>query len=140
MTGVQTCALPIYRCLVRVAAAAREQLRRNEDLIGRFGGEEFLAVLVGTDLSGALKVADRVREAIEGLAIPHADSPSDGVVAVSVGCSAGVIGEVWTVEDLLQAADDALYAAKRRGRNRIHPMEEREGRVRGAARPSDAAA
>jgi len=130
------------RCLVRVVSAAREQLRRNEDLFGRFGGEEFLAVLVGTDLAGALKVADRIRAAVEDLAIPHADSPTDGVVAVSIGCAAGVIGEVWSVDDLLQAADEALYAAKRHGRNRIHPMDESDAHdeAGGRARRSGAAA
>lgn len=109
------------RCLARVAQAASEQVRRHDDMVGRFGGEEFLAILPGTDVAGAAKVAERIRSAVEALAIDHAGCVPHGVVAVSIGCAAAAIGDAWGVEDLVQAADDALYAAKRRGRNRVHP-------------------
>lgn len=109
------------RCLARVAQVASEQVRRHDDLVGRFGGEEFLAILPGTDVAGAAKVAERIRSAVEALAIEHAGCVPHGVVAVSIGCAAAAIGDAWGVDELVQAADDALYAAKRRGRNRVHP-------------------
>lgn len=108
-------------CLTRVARVACDQIRRNEGELGRFGGEEFLAILPGTDLHGATKVAERMREAVEALAIIHEDSHPAGVVGISIGCASGVIDADWTLDDLLRRADDALYAAKHRGRNRVYP-------------------
>ena len=108
------------RCLVQVARAACEQVRRKDDLIGRFGGEEFLVLLPGAELAVATRVAERIRRAVEGLEIAHAGSLG-GVVTVSIGCMAGVVDDDWTIEDCLRAADGALYAAKRRGRNRVCP-------------------
>ncbi len=110
------------RCLSAVARVAREQVRRHDDVLGRFGGEEFLAILVGTDIQGASKVAERIRASVEGLAIPHVAGGPAGVVGVSIGCAAAVVGtDGMTLDDLLRSADTALYAAKRRGRNRVQP-------------------
>ena len=108
------------RCLAAVAAAARDQIRRKDDLVGRFGGEEFLAVLPGADLNGATRVAERIRAAVEALGIPHGANRG-GVVTVSLGCTAEILTEGRSIDDLLGAADEQLYAAKRRGRNRVCP-------------------
>lgn len=107
------------RCLTQVARATADQIRRHGDLVGRFGGEEFLAVLPGAGLDATTRVAERIRAAVE-----HRVDPVDaasGPVTVSIGCAAGVIGPDRTIEDLLHAADEALYDAKRSGRNRISP-------------------
>lgn len=107
------------RCLTETARAAAEQIRRKDDLIGRFGGEEFLAVLPGAGLEVTMRVAERIRAAVQERAIP---AGSHGrVVTVSIGCAAGVVTQGWTIEDLLRAADEQLYTAKRTGRNRISP-------------------
>lgn len=108
------------RCLVETARAAAEQIRRKDDLIGRFGGEEFLAVLPGAGLEVTMRVAERIRAAVQQRAIP-AGSGDGRVVTVSIGCAAGVVTQGWTIEDILRAADEQLYAAKRGGRNRISP-------------------
>lgn len=111
------------RCLVAVAQAASDQIRRKDDLIGRFGGEEFLAVLPGAGLETVMRVAERIRVAIERLEIPQAGGRAGRVVTVSIGCSAGVVSAHHTIDDLLRAADAELYAAKRAGRNRVAPLD-----------------
>ena len=106
-------------CLRRVAEAIEASVRYPHDVAARFGGEEFAVLLPGTDEAGAALVAERVREAVARLALPHDASP-DGVVTVSAGIAC-VRGEAVDVgcEDLLRSADRALYAAKGAGRNRI---------------------
>jgi diguanylate cyclase (GGDEF)-like protein len=108
------------RCLKMVAAVARDQVRRKDDLIGRFGGEEFLVILPATDLLDAAKVAERIRQAIGAMRMPHARSGIADIVTVSIGVSAGRISDGISTEELVRAADNALYEAKRMGRNRIH--------------------
>lgn len=112
------------RCLARIAGLAREQIRRQDDMLGRFGGEEFLAILMGTDLGGAEKVAERIRAAIDAEAIPHGGEGAGATVGVSIGVAAGRIDENNLVGDLLRRADDALYEAKGRGRNLVVPLDD----------------
>ncbi len=97
--------------LADAASRIRAQLRAY-DLAYRFGGEEFLIVLPGADLAGALEIAQTLRRAIE-------EAPSDGVkVTMSFGVSS--CGEAeFEFKTLLAAADRALYAAKAAGRNRV---------------------
>lgn len=109
------------RCLAAVARATAAQIRRKDDLIGRFGGEEFLVVLPGAGLEVAMQVAERIRVAIERLAIRQSAGCGSKVVTVSIGCSAGVVTDARAIEDLLRDADVELYAAKRCGRNRVSP-------------------
>jgi diguanylate cyclase (GGDEF)-like protein len=89
----------------------------------RFGGEEFALLLPNTDATGAKIIAERVRGAIIGLAIPHAVNPKQ-VVTISLGIatmrSSGVGKEQPDAAILVTAADGALYEAKRAGRNRVH--------------------
>lgn len=109
------------RCLVAVATTVRAQVRRQDDLVGRFGGEEFLVILPRTDLAGAVGVGERIRAAIEGLAIEHRASEAAAVVTVSIGIAAGRADGAMERDGLLEAADAALYTAKRGGRNRVEP-------------------
>jgi diguanylate cyclase (GGDEF)-like protein len=104
-------------CLRRVAAMLRASLRFTSDRIARIGGEEFAIVLPRTALEDARITAERMRNSVVSLRIPHADSPSDHVVTISVGVSvsAGVVSPVDTIEQ----ADKALYLAKANGRNRV---------------------
>lgn len=94
-----------------VAYAMRKQLRSFE-LIYRLGGEEFLVVLPGIDHSAGLDIAQRLRAAVEDA------SPTGISVTISLGLSEGC-GEQVDYDVLFKAADDALYAAKRAGRNRV---------------------
>ncbi|MCB2187287.1 MAG: sensor domain-containing diguanylate cyclase [Deltaproteobacteria bacterium] len=101
--------------LQRVAGLFGGQLRQN-DLVGRLGGEEFAVLLPETVGSGALDTAERLRRAVAGLRV----TTERGVV----GCTTS-LGVTWlgsldeNLEDLLRRADDALYEAKRQGRDRV---------------------
>jgi diguanylate cyclase (GGDEF)-like protein len=105
------------RCLKRVAAAIRANLRGQQDIAARYGGEEFVLLLPGTDLGTACGIAERVRAAVQELEHPNPGSPHE-VVTVSIGVA------VWQARPLalpalMQAADQALYRAKITGRNRV---------------------
>jgi diguanylate cyclase (GGDEF)-like protein len=106
------------RCLRQVSDAMVRSLRRPSDVLGRYGGEEFIAVLANTDAQGAGIVAERMRAMVEDLGIPHEASECSDVVTMSVGfatCRPTLAGDV---EVLVSAADRALLAAKAAGRNR----------------------
>ena len=102
--------------LAAVAAAMRDLLR-DCDLCGRFGGEEFALLLPRTTATQALEITERIRQGISQLAIPR-----DGTAAIRVTISIGVAVPSQarrTLDDLLAAADHALYQAKRSGRDRV---------------------
>jgi diguanylate cyclase (GGDEF)-like protein len=105
-------------CLRRVAQALQACLQRGTDLLARYGGEEFAAILDGGD-QGALTVAQRMRQAVEALAIPNAGSQTSPHVTVSIGLAASGSVPADSAAALLQAADRALYGAKAGGRNRV---------------------
>jgi len=87
-------------------------------LVARYGGEEFALLLPGLDLERATAIADEARKAIEDLLINHSESPC-GHVTVSIGIESAVPDGFQTSADLVEAADNALYAAKRHGRNNV---------------------
>ena len=102
-----------------VALTIADLLRRPADLLARYGGEEFALVLPGTEQDGAMVLAERIRSAVESLAVPHTGAPG-GVLTVSIGVAGiqppiGLEGPAAFVE----AADAALYLAKRDGRNTV---------------------
>lgn len=111
-------------CLRAVAAVLPLHCRRPHDLAGRFGGEEFLIVLPETQERGILFIAARICLAVRALQIAHGDS-SWGQVTVSVGCAVQVPDTGSNPQTLLAAADAALYAAKRGGRNTLRIAPDR---------------
>ncbi|MGC1547499.1 MAG: sensor domain-containing diguanylate cyclase [Rhodanobacter sp.] len=110
-------------CLCMVASKLKHVLHRHSDFAGRYGGEEFVAIMPGTDAIGASKIAADILHAIRELNLPHAKSDF-GRVTLSVGVATL---EPWSqlpeidanCEALVCAADKALYAAKLAGRNTI---------------------
>ncbi|MCU0236945.1 MAG: diguanylate cyclase [Acidobacteria bacterium] len=106
-------------CLRKVAMAIRSRVKRPADLAARTGGEEFFVLLPGTDKDGALTMAESIRAAIAALAIPHPSSPIAPVVTVSMGVSTVVPPSITEASEFISRADQALYAAKHLGRNRI---------------------
>jgi len=110
------------QCLADVATAAKSALLRPGDYLCRYGGEELVDILDDTGAEGALLAAGRMSEAIVALRIPHARSPF-GIVTVSMGAATtdGRPGKSvqHKRDQLVGAADRALYLAKARGRNRI---------------------
>jgi two-component system chemotaxis family response regulator WspR len=111
--------------LRQVAKSIQATVNRPTDLAARFGGEEFVAVLPSTTRAGAHSIAEKMRAAIEALAVPHQASSCSGHVTVSVGGASMVPrrGEDYSL--LIDAADAALYEAKRAGRNRAVLRDER---------------
>ncbi len=109
--------LPGDELLKRMGAVLRENSREHE-VVGRYGGEEFLVVMPNTPTDVALRVADRIRLLVEGTPFEHADSQPTGRVTISGGVATSPAdGE--DVDTLLRNADAALYKAKRGGRNRV---------------------
>lgn len=104
--------------LKHVARAVESCLNRPADLAARFGGEEFAVVLLSTSAAGLRLLGEKIRAAVETLAVPHA-----GAVAKCVTISVGGVTQVpepgEDVKQLIEAADLALYRAKRDGRNRV---------------------
>ncbi len=104
-------------CLHAIATAIASSVRRPGDLVARYGGEEFAVILPDTDGSGAMEIAARVREGIAALAMPHIGNRS-GHVTVSIGSAEAVPNRSTASSVLVEAADAALYEAKRLGRDR----------------------
>ncbi len=87
-------------------------------LVARYGGEEFALLLPGLDLARAAALAEEARKSIEDLLITHAEAPC-GLVSISIGVESLIPDKSGTASDLVEAADNALYAAKRNGRNTV---------------------
>lgn len=105
-------------CLRRVAHLIQEQVHRGGDLLGRYGGEEFMVLLPQTGTDRARIVAERIRAAVEMAGIMHPASPI-GIVTVSIGVAGGFAQPDQVPIQWLNAADQALYDAKTQGRNRV---------------------
>ncbi len=106
-------------CLKRVARSLAATPQRTCDVVCRYGGEEFCAILPATRLEGALKLAEAMRAAILALAIPHAENANRGCVTISMGVASTIPRKSTTSADLLQMADTLLYHAKNQGRNMV---------------------
>jgi diguanylate cyclase (GGDEF)-like protein len=105
------------KCLRIIAQALYNSVRRGEDFIVRYGGEEFAIVLPNTDEIGARSFAETILEVVRDLNIPHANSCVTDIVTVSIGVSVGIP----SISDnilFVQKADDMLYQSKQNGRNR----------------------
>jgi diguanylate cyclase (GGDEF)-like protein len=105
-------------CLKQVTAALQSAARRPDDFVARYGGEEMVLLLPQTDALSAARVAEVARQAVAALRIPHA-ATALGHVSVSLGVAAWVPGAGSTPDQILKEADNALYRAKRAGRNRV---------------------
>jgi diguanylate cyclase (GGDEF)-like protein len=105
-------------CLTRIATELNKNLNRARDTIARYGGEEFAIVLPQTDVEGATRVAEKLRSAVLELFIPN-ETKIGNFVSISVGLATHSCTEDTSLEDFINAADQALYAAKRKGRNRL---------------------
>jgi diguanylate cyclase (GGDEF)-like protein len=107
-------------CLMISARILSSRLKRAGELLARYGGEEFAAVLPDVTLEEALRIAETLRAAIEGIDIANKQSPNGGRLTISVGVAACYPTPNLSMEQLVDTADQALYAAKQAGRNRVH--------------------
>ena len=111
------------RCLIDIAQTLSLALDGPRDLVARFGGEEFVVLLPQADASVALKVAERCQRLIQKQAIPHAQSPHDQRITVSIGVGTIVPHDQTKPSSFIEAVDQQLYAAKKNGRNCIEVMQ-----------------
>ncbi|MCK1616053.1 diguanylate cyclase [Bradyrhizobium sp. 159] len=108
-------------CLRRVAQVIAAEMQRPGDLAARYGGEEFAILLPNTDAEGCARIGDRIRRAIREAGLVHTSNRATGCVTASLGGAAcrPVLDRTAGVASLVEAADQALYAAKEAGRNRL---------------------
>lgn len=107
------------RCLQLVADVLKTVCRRPRDLVARYGGEELAVILPDTDAAGAIRVAKDILQKLRELQIPHADNLEHSVVTISAGVHVCQPKGDDTLERMIQRADEALYAAKNGGRDRV---------------------
>jgi diguanylate cyclase (GGDEF)-like protein len=106
--------------LKKVARTLELGASRPLDLVARFGGEEFVILLTDSSETEGALVAEKIREKIEELAIPHVASAIHKVLTISVGVSTSPCsGDPFDRADLLESADRCLYEAKSKGRNMV---------------------
>lgn len=115
--------------LRRIAQTAQRFIRRPLDILARYGGEEFAAILYDLGSQQAKELADRICRAVAELAIEHRDSGTAAVVTISAGVAAIIPTVERNPRGVVQLADQALYEAKVRGRNRIELMEDADHRA-----------
>lgn len=104
-------------CLKRVSQALSESATRARDFVARFGGEEFVVVLPESNADAAVAIAERCREAILKLQIPHAESAAAQLLSISLGVGTIVPGPNDQLVDFINTVDQRLYAAKQNGRD-----------------------
>ncbi len=104
-------------CLKEVATSLHDSFRRNQDIVCRFGGEEFLIVFNANN-NNAKELVEKARQNVEDLHIPHAVDRVSPYVTISIGVCVVNPAEQQSNVQALQAADEALYAAKNSGRNK----------------------
>lgn len=106
-------------CLKRVAHALVGECQRGCDFVARYGGEEFAAVLPGMGKQEALVFANKLRDAVNSLYIPHKASLNAEHVTISLGIATTETGQIYAEQVLLEEADLGLYQAKDSGRDQI---------------------
>lgn len=111
---------PVGDQTIRTLGAIMRDSLRSTDLVGRFGGEEFCALLGETRIERGCEVADRLRRAIEETNFPGVDRVVTASIGIAEAANAGEPGDGrLTIEQLIKHADEALYQAKASGRNRV---------------------
>lgn len=113
-------------CVKQIAQALATSLVRKTDLVARYGGEEFVCVLPGVELESAVITAEKLRQSVLSLQIPHAHSSVSDFVTISLGAAAIIPPMNAPFSLLIHAADTALYISKETGRNRVSSADTAE--------------
>ncbi|RMF26384.1 MAG: diguanylate cyclase [Cyanobacteria bacterium J083] len=106
-------------CLTQIAQAIKAAVKRPGDLAVRYGGEEFAVILPNTNARGAFKVAEAIRNIVKQKAIPHVLSQISEYVTLSLGIASTVPDRDSFPDTIISSADQALYDAKKQGRDRL---------------------
>jgi diguanylate cyclase (GGDEF)-like protein len=114
------------RVLVELAAVMRKSVSRAGEVVARYGGEEFILILPGATASSALRTASRLRDRVLAEKIPHSSSTVSDYVTISQGVMTVGAGMALGPEELIDAADAALYRSKDAGRNAITVADAKE--------------
>ena len=112
--------------LISVAEIIKKTCIGNDDAVARYGGEEFAVIMPSTNLSAALKVAERIRRNIEQAAIPFKLSAYNNRLTASLGVATMAFDHPVCPNEFIKQADAALYLAKSLGRNRVDVWEAQE--------------
>ena len=105
-------------CLIQIAQALSKTIVRKTDFFARYGGEEFVCILPNTPIEDTFIIAEKLRESVRLLQIPHADSTVEKIVTISAGVASKFPTKNLSCSALIKAADEALYRAKETGRNK----------------------
>jgi len=111
-------------CLTSVAGALKSVVQRPRDFVARYGGEEFVALLPSVHKEGLKIVAQRMQAAVADLGIEHSASNAKNTVSLSMGLAWCEPESGWQLEQLIAAADEALYTSKDNGRDRMSEVVE----------------
>ncbi|MDH5716558.1 MAG: diguanylate cyclase [Spirochaetia bacterium] len=106
-------------CLKKIAEVIEKMIKRPDDVKARYGGEEFVVIMPYTDSKGSKRIMEEIRKEILNLKIPHEKSKVEKYVSISIGVVTIVPGPETLKKDLLNKADEAMYKAKKEGRNRV---------------------
>ena len=113
------------RCLRQIAKCIQNSLKRQSDFCARYGGEEFVILLPSTDADGAKQFAERLRFNVQNMHIPHEYSPPAREVTISLGVTTSTEETIHnSYEKFINKADEALYNAKKHGRNQVQIYQE----------------
>tara|TARA_B100000749_G_scaffold173378_1_gene133734 strand:+ start:1215 stop:2294 length:1080 start_codon:yes stop_codon:yes gene_type:complete len=96
----------------------RQVFKRQTDILGRYGGEEFMAVIEGDHADRFERLATEILRQWQERAVPNEDSPNSKILSCSIGICQGLASEFDTIDDMIRRADEALYCAKKQGRAR----------------------
>jgi diguanylate cyclase (GGDEF)-like protein len=113
-------------CIRRVASIIARAAKRPFDFCARYGGEEFALVLYGPSGNDPTAVPEQIRRDIMALDIPHANADGTRMLTVSIGSATAQSDTKRSLAGLIQTADEALYRAKKLGRNRVLHVDSSE--------------
>jgi diguanylate cyclase (GGDEF)-like protein len=106
-------------CLQNISQAIKNAIQEPNNIVSRYGGEEFIVLIPNSDLEKAKYIAESIRKNIEKLRILHVGSKEYGIITVSIGVATNIPNENLSPEKLIHMSDEALYRAKSSGRNRV---------------------
>lgn len=110
-------------CIKKVAEILKSISKRSGDVAARYGGEEFCLILPNTNLTEVMTIADKIQQSLADLALPHEKSTLNQLVTLSIGVFACIPPKDTSAETFISCADQALYASKANGRNKISSFD-----------------